>query len=267
MINLIKQSDPMYSFDGRKLKKDCDYDVRVCNITKTYKWLPPYGPATSDRHLAWLNFVNIFRKGNRPEFGTPFKPGEHYTQDIGENLSFDAMDYVNGDVRIKEHDSDHWLTVDELITTEHDIVLDDSKIFPGQIWSLTIDGDPRFNNTIIQIASVTRWELLFNFQRKVIYGEDFERIELVQGKIDYKPTIYNKETKMREKVDFDFSKVHLDILMNKDKPTESIDRSEPGKYIYPYPHTGWSNQREDYPFTEFKERKPFTGHDDEDYDD
>jgi hypothetical protein len=267
MINLMTLSDPMYTFDTSKLKENCDYDVRVGNITKTYKWNPPYGPVNIDRRPAWLHFTNIFRKGNRPEFGEPFEPHKHYKQDIGESLSIDAMDYVDGDVRIKEHDSDHWFTVDELVITEREPVLDDSKIFPGQIWSLTIDGDPRFNNTIIQIASVTRWELFFNFQRKVVYGKDFERVELVQGKIDYKPQKYNKETKKYEKIDFDFNKVHLDILMNKDKPTETIDRSQPDKYVYPYPHTGWSNQREDYPFTEFKERKPYPECIDKDYDD
>jgi hypothetical protein len=237
MKNLMKRGNPWYTFNYDVLEDGGTYDIEVNgNAVRTYKWEAPNWFKKSDSgckpRLTNLMFREMLFRGNVPD--EPIKWGrgrdseEERIWDICEVLSIDAIHYVKGIARIKKHGDVEWIPVDTLIEAEENIVVDESKIHQGQIWKLTIDDDPRFNNTMIMIGRIFPGSLEFKYQTLVKYENNYEHVELCTGVIDFRN--FDKDGRL---IDFNFDKIHFTLVHDNTNPTgSSIDRTELDKYYY-----------------------------------
>ena len=284
MKNLLKDNEPMYMFKPNCLEYDTDYEIEVNGnhlIYKTYpkpKFIKRYEDQPEPEIKEWpkpfMTFSNhLFQDDSIPDpdpkpipFGRPiprygFDSVPHRIPSICEALSIEAIHIVKGIVRIREFDYDAcdtpWMDVDDLVVVEQRKSIDFNKIKPGQIWKLTIDGDPRFQNTLIMILSSFRDRLRFVYQTKVMYSQEYEETDTAQGYID----LYDQNGEMN-----DISKVHLELVTDNTNPDgATMNRTQCDKFIYPSSFSlGYT---ENYPPIPPRERKAFNDDCEDDLDD
>ena len=280
MKNLLKENEPMYMFKPGCLEYETDYEIEVDGNYLIYKTYPK--PKFIKRHegdpepdikefpKAFMTFMNrLFQGDPIPEpkpitLGSPipsygFGPRERRIPDICETISIEAIHVAKGIVRIRKFDDDAcdapWMDVDDLITVEHRKSIDFNKIKPGQIWKLTIDGDPRFQNTLVMILGSYGDRLRFVYQTTVIYATDYQQTDTAEGCID----LYDRSTGNMNNIDI----VHLELVTDNTNPDGAImDRTQSDKFLYPSSFS--LGYQEHYPELPPRERKRIT---DDDYDD
>lgn len=278
MKNLLKDQEPMYMFNPNCLEYDTDYEIEVNGNTLIYKTYPKPKLITCEGHpepelkdypKPFMTFSNqLFNGDPIPDsepitFGTPFprygfEPKPHRISDICETLSIEAIHVAKGIVRIRKLDGDAdtpWIPIDDLVTVEHRKSIDFNKIKPGQIWKLTIDGDPRFQNTLVMILGSYGDRLRFVYQTTVIYATDYQQTDTAEGCID----LYDRSTGNMNDID----KVHLELVTDNTNPDgATMDRTQSNKFLYPSSFS--LGYQEHYPELPPRERKHIT---DDDYDD
>lgn len=264
MKNLIKQSDPYYAFKPDAFEPDTEYDLEIGEFLKTYKTYPERKPvpmykgepAYAPAPQPWIQMENLLVKGEPlPDAGLPdsvkyprpyhWSPVKCPLRDVSEHIDFEAEHVIKGLVRIRKHGDTKWINPDDIIVCEKKHEIDHDKIKPGQIWKLTIDGDPRFQNTMIMILPSNGHRLRFIYQTIVIYATDYKVSDTAEGNID----LYHNDNKM-----IDISKVHLELITDNTNPNGSeLDRTKNSEYIYPSSYD--IGYREDYPAIEPRKRR------------
>ena len=105
--------------------------------------------------------------------------------------------------------------------------IDYNMIKPGQIWKLTIDGDPRFQNTMVMIMKDNeRYDnyrtLNFIYQTETLYEDGYSERQTANGVIE----VYN-HSEGKEELN-DLSKVHMELVIDNSNPDGTrIDCSDP----------------------------------------
>jgi hypothetical protein len=192
-------------------------------------------------------------------------PGQSFMDDkyvpgVNLSLSVPAERFQTGEVKIYK---DGTRILPEYVLTEDDDnwIIDESKIHLGSIWSLTIDDDPRFQNTTIMILRIYGGCIEFGYQTKVIYTPDYSHIEAAEGRIDFHPNIGMDNFKIEDYLD----KIHLTLIRDNTNGGAAMDRQNEDDIIYPrsYSVGGYREQYPPIPFRERPKRKPV---DDEYYD-
>lgn len=271
MKNLLKDQEPMYMFKPNCLEYDTDYEIEVNGNTLIYKTYPKPKFITCEGHpepepelkdypKPFMGFSNLLFNGDPiPDsepitFGTPFprygfEPKPHRISDIRETLSIEAIHVAKGIARIRKLDGDAdtpWIPIDDLVTVEHRKSIDFNKIKPGQIWKLTIDGDPRFQNTLVMILGSFGDKLRFVYQTTVIYTTDYQQTDTAEGSIE----LYDRSTGNMNNIDI----VHLELITDNTNPDgATMDRTQCDKFLYPSSFT--LGYQEHYPALPPRERR------------
>ena len=249
MKNLIKDDKPRYVFKAEVFKSGIEYDIEINGIMRTYS-IPacrvPRGVKERNYNSPWLHFTNTLYEENGPAyFEDRRQPNKDYIPGIHESVSVDAQLVALGIVKIREKGQTEWMNPDDMLIKENVKVIDTDRIKPGQLWSLTIDGDPRFNNTTIMIIpSHYGTALRFIYQTNVMYTEGYSQTETAEGVIEF----MNRKGELNN-----LDNVHITLLQDNTNPSGAImDRSKDNEYIYPrtYP----IGYKEIYPPIEFTKR-------------
>ena len=233
--NLKYRTRKMESGFYRGNNKKWEFGGCVIHFQREYIPSEPYTPPKNN-YNDWR-----FNGGKYP---TPPSTG------VCETLSIPAEYVVDGVVKI--YDNDGSLIKDAVVTEPIYGVSDDIKV--GQIYKLTIDGDPRFNNTLIMIME-TSTVIRFVYQTKVVYSPEFSRIECAEGIIDV--------VDFRSNEPFDTSSVHLELVQDVTDVSSVIDRTNLDEIHYPESQIGFV---ESYPAIEPRKRRTYNDDCDE-YDD
>ena len=269
MKNLLKDQEPMYMFKPGCLEYETDYEIEVNGNTLIYKTHPKPKFITREGHpepefeeypKPFMTFSNqLFNGDPIPDpdpitFGTPFprygfKPEPHRIPDIRETICIEAIHVAKDIVHIRKFDDacdTPWIPIDDLVTVEHRKSIDFNKIKPGQIWKLTIEGDPRFQNTMVMILGSYGDRLRFVYQTTVIYTTDYQQTDTAEGCIE----LYDRSTGNMNNIDI----VHLELITDNTNPDgATMDRTQREKFLYPSSFT--LGYQEHYPALPPRERR------------
>ena len=265
MINIIKEDAPYLYLKEGVIEPNTAYDILIDGHERTMMSPEPinnqrpYSYKTSFIHL-----MNVLSKGDE------IKPHPVYSynrrrepvkMNITESISFVVDDIFNGRVKMKKHGDAEWMRPEVFVDKDTMKSIDTDKIKPGQLWKLTIDGDPRFQNTLIMIIPCYWNALRFIYQTNVLYPDGYNQTETSEGNIE----LYDRNENL-----IDISKVHLTLVKDCTNPEgSSLDRTNEDKFIYPTSYN--IGYKEAYP--EIKPRKreiiddDCDGYDDKYYDD
>jgi hypothetical protein len=174
---------------------------------------------------------------------------EKYVPGVNIGIGVPAERFVSGEVKI--YHGDELIKPDDVITSDENWIIDTSKVNLGSLWNLTIDGDPRFQNTMIMILHVWSSIIEFAYQTKVIYSPEYSHVEVAEGRIDFTPRMRNSN----EPIDiFDYvDKIHLTLVKDNTNNGADMDRQHEDDTIYPRSY-GVGGYREIYPPIEFRKR-------------
>ena len=262
MKNLIKKGPKFLRF--KKKSFECgDYTIDVNGVKHdlTLTYCGPECERSNFEPLYDTSCMHFHRElipeeGNIP--GHRVYPGQSYMDDkyvpgVNLSLSVPAERFQTGEVKIYK---DGTRILPEYVLTEDDDnwIIDESKIHLGSIWSLTIDDDPRFQNTTIMILRVYGSCIEFGYQTKVIYTPDYSHIEAAEGRIDFHPNIGMDNFKIEDYLD----KIHLTLIKDNTNGGADMDRQNEDDIIYPrsYSVGGYREQYPPIPFRERPKRKP-----------
>ena len=228
MKNLLKDNEPMYMFKPNCFEYDTKYELEIDGKPQIYKTCPkpkyigPNGqsePEIREFPKPFATFMNVLFDGDPIPEPDPSRPNIHMPRygfgptrprripEIRETISIEAIHVAKGIVHIRKFEdpsNTSWIDMDDLVTVEQRKSIDFEKIKPGQIWRLSIDGDSRFQNTLIMILSSYGDVLRFVYQTKVIYSTDYHQIDTAEGCIN----LYVNSTGSMNDID----KVHLELV-------------------------------------------------------
>lgn len=258
MENLLMEGRPLVLFKIGAIRKGTEYDIEVNGHKRTYR---THASEFRVPQKEWERPTIFLSNELLPSNGNPYtdsyshKYNEDFVEGVYESVSITAKHIMSGAVKIKESGTNEWLTPDELLVVKTRKEFNPDKIKGGQLWSLTVDGDDRFQNTTIMILELGFNCIRFQYQTKVKHSDDFSTIESAEGVID----LYTRDGELQ-----DISKIHLTLINDNTNPNGSImDRSEPSKYVYP--RAFGIGFRSDIPERELRERKPIKLDEDDDY--
>jgi hypothetical protein len=161
-----------------------------------------------------------------------------------ESISFDALCVENGSVKIY-HDG-KLMTRDEVLIDSIELYVDNEKIKPGDIFKLTIEGNPIFNDALIMIHNSSWNGISFRFQTRVEYSNGLIVPTLCSGEINLRNRDGSPLT------DEQISKVHLTLVHKVADDSPTLDRTDDDVY-YPRGMVGGAFN------VEYPERKYRTG--------
>lgn len=247
MRNLIKKGDPIPHFKPNVLEAG-QYVIKVGEHERVYTYTPPSKYPT---HMLCISFTNVLWMKENPQDPPEIKSLRRKRRiypNIEEQISFSASDYMNGIVKIRKYGNvDDWIPVDDIIEVEYPIVLDKDKVKPGSIWRLTIDGDERFQDTVIMVigpeGSRPLWHMRFLYQTEVIYNNDFRNIETAEATIDW-DSLRGNDKKV------DFNKIHM-VPVDTNNHICTLNRTDDDEVYYPRSTNGFC---EVYPYVSPQER-------------
>lgn len=259
---LIKKEAENVTFRPDAFEYDTRYvvEVKKDGISKLWKTIeppqqystiapPPLDPNNKKMHFGYTTitmFNNVIERDPIDDPLTiPHIPSRHkryhvrmeWNPGVTEHISISALCVKNGDIIIRHEDG---TPVEDPTTVTEYYGFDGDKIEEGSIWKLTIDGDPRFQNTLIMIMRVDR-SIRFLYQAKVIYSDDYSKLETAEGFIE----LYNSKGEMN-----DLTSVDLELVHQRSNPGCDMDRTN-DEIIYPQ---GYNGYREAYPGYEFAKR-------------
>ena len=268
MKNLIKNGPKFLRYKAHSFKCG-DYTLEI-NGEKYHVELKYCGPddMKSDSEPAFDSSHIHFTRDLIKESGSiprrRIYPGqefsnEKYVPGVNIGIGVPAERFASGEVKI--YYGDELIKPDDVLTSDENWIIDISKINLGSIWNLTIDGDPRFQNTMIMILHVWGSTIEFAYQTKVIYSPEYSHVEVAEGRIEFAPRIRDCD----KPVDiFDYiNKIHLTLVKDNTNNGADMDRQHEDDTIYPRSY-GVGGYREIYPPIEF--RKRVKRNPDEDYD-
>lgn len=271
MKNLIKKCNDSIRFKAHAFECGDDYTLEI-NGEKYPVKLEYCGPVKKDEPIdhmplyethmihftkTLINESGVIRQG-RIYPGQEIY-GEEYVPGVNINIDVPVEHVSSGKVKI--YHGDKLINPNDVIISRENWMIDTSKINLGSIWDLTIDGDPRFQNTMIMITRIYGSCIEFAYQTRVIYSPEYSHVEAAEGRLMFNYLRHNGEsTNINDYVD----KIHLTLVKDNTNSGADMDRSN-NDILYPRSY-GIGGYREDYPPVEFRKRSAKRDLD-EDYDD
>lgn len=242
--------------NGEKYPVELGYYGPEIKDEPTNNYMPPYGTHEIHFNKRLINETGSIRHG-RIYPGQEIC-GEAYVPGVDINIHVPVEHFASG--RVKIYHGDELINPNNVITTKENWMVDTSKINLGSIWNLTIDGDPRFQNTMIMIINVYGFCIEFAYQTRVVYSPEYSHVEAAEGRLMFNRYMHKDESiNINDYVD----KIHLTLVKDNTNNGADMDRSN-DDIIYPRSY-GVGSYREEYPQVEFRKR---TKHNhDEDCDD
>lgn len=250
--NSFKCGDYTLEINGEK------YGVKLKNggLLKETDTVPAYD-------VNFLNFIRELIKETGSPFNTKIPSGQeysHYVPGVNICINVPADRFAAGEVVIY-HDGER-INPDDVLTLEDNWMIDTNKVNLGSIWNLTIDGDPRFQNTMIMITRIWGSSIEFAYQTKVIYSPEYSHVEVAEGLIDFYPNNAEHNFKIEDYLD----KIHLTLIKDNTNCGADMDRQNEADVIYPRAYS-FGGYREQYPPIPFRERSKHNPDDDYDEND
>lgn len=271
MKNLIKKCDDLIRFKAHAFECGDNYTLEIngekypvaleyCGPVGKYdgNHMPIYESRMIHFTRVLINESGVIRQG-RIYPGQEIC-GEKYVPGVNINISIPVEHFVDGKVKI--YHGDELINPNDVIISSENWMIDASKINLGSIWNLTIDGDPRFQNTMIMIIRAYGSCIEFAYQTRVVYSPEYSHIEAAEGRLmfDYRYMHKDGTTNINDYVD----KIHLTLVKDNTNNGADMDRSN-DDIVYPRSY-GVGSYREDYPPVEFRKRMKRNPDEDEDYD-
>ncbi len=256
MKNLIKKGPKFLRYKNHSFQ--CGNYTLEINGEKFPVELKYYGPVESDTMPEYDSSHICFRRDLIKEtghlhFGRVYPGQEHHSDEkyipgVDISIGVPAERFASGEVKI--YHGDELIKPDDVLTFDDNWVIDTSKVNLGSLWNLTIDGDPRFQNTLIMIIRVWGSCIEFAYQTKVIYSPEDSHIEVAEGKIEFAPRLYDggNAVNIKDYVD----KIHLTLIKDNTNGGADMDRQN-DDIVYPRSF-GIGGYREMYPPVEFRNR-------------
>lgn len=270
MKNLIKKGPEICRFKAGSFECGEEYTLEI-NGEKHNVGLSVYksgGVEAARMPLHDVSFVCFHRTlipGDPYPFINPVYPGQNicngkHVPGVGINIDVPAERFANGEVKI--YYQDKLINPDDVLKISDEYIVDTDKINMGSLWNLTIDGDPRFQNTLVLITHVYGSTIEFSYQTRVIYTSDYAHIECAEGRIDFthRTDSDGKPINIMDYID----KIHFTLVKDNTNGGADMDRTN-ANLIYPRSYNG--GYREIYPPIKFREHPPHSDVDDGDYDD
>ena len=259
MKNLIKKGPKFLRYKAHSFK--CGNYTLEINGEKHEVELEYFGPEDmkSDSEPAFdtshLQFTRVLIEETGAIPKRRIYPGQEYSSNgkyvpgVNIGIGIPAERFASGEVVIY-HEGER-INPDNVLTSDENWIIDTSKINLGSIWNLTIDGDPRFQNTMIMILHVWGSTIEFAYQTKVIYSPEYSHVEVAEGRIEFSPRMRDGD----KPVDiFDYiNKIHLTLVKDNTNNGADMDRQHDDDIIYPRAYSV-GGFRETYPPVEFRKR-------------
>lgn len=172
---------------------------------------------------------------------------ENYVPGINFGISIPAKHFATGVVKI--YHKGEQINPDDVLTSDERYVIDEDKIHLGSIWNLTIDDDPRFQNTLIMVMRIWGSCIEFGYQTRVIYSPEYSHIEAAEGRIE----LYPRRDNDPELVNEHLRRVHLTLVKDNTNGGAVMDRQHDDEVVYPRSYSV-GGYREQYPPVEFRKR-------------
>ena len=256
MKNLIKKGPKFFRYKAHSFKCG-DYTLEI-NGERYPVELKYFGPEDmkSDSEPAFDSSNIHFTRDLIKETGLipnrRIYPGEElsdekYVPGVNIGISVPAERFVSGEVKI--YHGDELIKPDDVIVSDENWIIDTSKVNLGSIWNLTIDDDPRFQNTMIMITRIYGSCIEFAYQTRVIYSPEYSHVEAAEGRLMFNYLRHKGEsTNINDYID----KIHLTLVKDNTNNGADMDRTS-DDIIYPRSY-GIGGYREDYPPVEFRKR-------------
>ena len=271
MKNLIKKGPKFLRYKAHSFKCG-DYTLEINGETYPVelKYCGPDSmesdsePAFDSSHIHFTRDL-IKESGSLPRRriypGQEFSD-EKYVPGVNIGIGVPAERFVSGEVKI--YHENELIKPDDVITSDENWIIDTSKVNLGSLWNLTIDGDPRFQNTMIMIIRVWGSCIEFAYQTKVIYSPEYSHVEVAEGRIEFAPRLYagGNALDINDYVD----KIHLTLIKDNTNSGADMDRQHEDDIVYPRSY-GVGGYREMYPPVEFRKRVKRNPEEDYDEDD
>lgn len=259
MKNLLTHELDLPVFIAGSFEHDTEYDIEVNGVLKTYRTAKAPEPTLTLGYIDYdcprAVFNNVLAEGEKPPVYNRYTRTNHkpWKQDVRETIGIGADDVLDGTVKIRKHGDSEWIKPSDIVKIRQHIIIDRDKIKPGQLWKLTIDDDPRFQDTLIMILNDMFERLSFVYQVNVLYPDGFSQTETADGSIN----LYDRDHNL-----VDLSAVHLTLVQENTNPGCSMDRTNVEEYTYP---SSWLlGYKESYPKVEPRKRCKFKTECDED---
>lgn len=258
MKNLIKKGPKFLRFKAHSFEcGDYTLDINGQSYDVELKFCGPYDMKSDHEPMydsSHLHFSKTLIKEEGEIYQGRVYPGQEYRDDkfvpgVSVNIGVPAERFASGEIKIFRNGER--INPDDVLTVDDNWIIDTSKIHLGSLWNLTIDGDPRFQNTMIMILRVWGSSIEFAYQTKVIYSTDYSHIEAAEGRIEFAPRIRDcdKSLNINDYID----KVHLTLVKDNTNAGADMDRTKEDEVIYPRSY-GVGGYREIYPPVEFRTR-------------
>lgn len=259
MKNLIKYGPKHPKFKAHSFKCGGDYTLEI-NGERYPVELKSNGTLDNPKSKDYTPYCDVyfihFSRDLIEEVGSIYPgkiyPGQEckkeYIPGVSIDISVPAERFASGEVKI--YHGDNLINPDDVLTVNDNWMIDRSKVNLGSIWNLTIDGDPRFQNTLILITNVWGSNIEFTYQTKVIYSPEYSHIEAATGMIEFAPRL-NADGSTININDY-IDKIHLTLVKDNTNGGADMDRQHGDEIIYPRSYKGGFH--ETYPPIEFRKR-------------
>lgn len=259
MKNLIKKCDDLIRFKAHAFECGNNYTLEI-NGEKYPVELEYCGPTkdVDNNHMPLYDCHNIhFTKSLINDTGNMHHGriypgqeicGEEYVPGVNIDINVPVEHVASGNVKI--YHNGEIINPNDVIISSENWMIDTSKINLGSIWNLTIDGDPRFQNTLIMIIRVWGACIEFAYQTRVIYSPEYSHIEAAEGRLMFNRHMQHKDEAIN--INDYVDKIHLTLVKDNTNNGADMDRSN-DDIMYPRSY-GVGNYCEDYPPVEFRKR-------------
>ena len=259
MKNLIKKGNDLIRFKEHAFECGDNYTLEIngekypvelgyCGPVikdEDNSHMPPYETHMINFNKRLINETGVIRQG-RIYPGQEIC-GEAYVPGVNININVPVEHVASGEIKI--YHGDELINPNDVIISSENWMIDTSKINLGSLWNLTIDGDPRFQNTMIMIIRVYGSCIEFAYQTRVVYSPEYSHIEAAEGRLMFDYRSYKGESiNINDYVD----KIHLTLVKDNTNNGADMDRTS-DDIIYPRSY-GVGTYREEYPPIEFRKR-------------
>lgn len=239
MRKFIKQGNDNVNFKNGVFKQNEVYEIEYPDGTKrTWKWQCPSEKGCNySTPVAYFGNTIIDAEPPRPSNGDDgLEMSYGYSLmwqyrcnnscripiSVHESLSIDAIYVASGQIKI--YSNGILMKPDDILKSSKTMYVDQDLIKIGSIYRLTIDDDPRFQNTLIMITSLNYGRLVFTYQTRIIYSNDLIETNMCTGEINL---ISRDGHCLSEDL---IDKIHLELVHEVDENSAPLDRTNDDVY-------------------------------------
>lgn len=251
MKKFIKDGNPLVDFKAGVFVNNEIYDIIYPDGTK-HSW-HFIGTGNSDICSPYAYFGNVIVAdkyntsddvNGRASYGYRLQWIRHDDDPcngINESISINAIYVLKGVIKI--YHNGELMKPDDILETKPTKYIDFDRVKIGSIYKLTIDDDPRFQNTMIMVTAIHQNALIFAYQTRIIYSNDTMETTMCTGTI-------NLMNRNREYMTDDIiNKVHLELVYEVPSDSTPLDRTDDDLY---YPRGYMGQFTVTYPETKFR---------------